>query len=50
MDLQLKKFGIMIKNRISLLKEKFNLDIRTVWEYDSKNQNVLNEYARWIYE
>lgn len=38
------------KMRISLLKEKFNLDIRTVWEYDSKNQNVLNEYAMWIYE
>ncbi len=36
--------------RINLLKEKFNLNVRIVWEYDSKNQNILNEYTRWIYE
>lgn len=38
------------KERINLLKEKFNLNVRIVWEFDSKSKNVLNDCLRWIYE
>ena len=36
--------------RINMLKEKFNLKIKIVWEVDSKCQSVIDEYVRWIYE
>ena len=36
--------------RINLLTEKFNLNVRIVWECDSKGKNVLNDCLRWIYE
>ena len=38
------------EERINLLKEKFNLNVKIVWECDSKGKNVLNDCLRWIYE
>lgn len=38
------------KNRIDAIQRKFNVQIKIVWEHDSKNENVITETARWLYE
>ena len=37
------------ENRIKLIQEEHNIDVKIVWESDAYNKELINELIKWIY-
>ena len=36
-------------NRIKLITEEHNIDVKIIWESDAHNKELINELIEWIY-
>ena len=36
-------------NRIKLINEEHNIDVKVIWESDAHNKEVINDLIKWVY-